>query len=96
MPRVGFEPATAVFKGANTVHALDLAVTVIDHKLCIFLIKLSKTIVYIRKSSLLFCLVRSLLMFKVLYSCFVYPTYCETEPLGAMATNNCCYAWRRT
>jgi hypothetical protein len=50
MPRGGFEPATAVFKGAKTVHALDRAATVIGHKLSIFLIKLSKTIVHSRRS----------------------------------------------
>jgi hypothetical protein len=30
MPRVGFEPTTPVFERAKTVHALDLAATVID------------------------------------------------------------------
>jgi hypothetical protein len=30
MPRVGFEPMTPVFERAKTVHALDLAFTVID------------------------------------------------------------------
>jgi hypothetical protein len=29
MPRVGFEPTTSMFERAKTVHALDLAVSVI-------------------------------------------------------------------